>query len=355
MQIQKPVSSLSSSALGWITLFSILLGIFLIPTLIILQLNQTLLNDDFYMEIIQKQQIKDGMSIVINNSISEGFNSLAAAGSLSQDNFVFPTQFVDDLVEVVIPEGWLEEQTQAMIESIMDFVNLRSDTFSTTIDLQPIKANIASPAGRQALLDVLTKLPVCTGEQLLSLLFTIQSGEGKLEFCSPPVGELGLVDQYLDPLLNQLTISIPGTMVFPTGQQAEIIEKFKSSPGFLVYRVVRQVMDVIPYTSLFFLVMIIILSIRSYRVMATAIGVPFFVAGIIIAIPGLWITLDRSMESGKFLATTLFSRIPEISELFYPFIREVMAGMGRTSIILGFGTLLAGVLLFLLRTLFKRT
>lgn len=356
MQIQKPVSSPSSSAMGWITLFSIILGIFLIPTLIILQINQTLLNDDFYMEIIQKQQIKDEMSMMIEKTVAEGFHGFANEGSIEQEDTVLPRKLLlDDLFTAVIPEGWLEKQTQALIESIMDFINLRSDSFSITIDLQPIKANIASPDGRQALLDLVTKLPVCTGEQLLSLMITIQSGEGKLEFCSPPVGEPGLVDQYLDPLLSQLTTSIPATIVFPTGQQAEIIENFKSSPGFLVYRVVRKVMVVIPYMSLFLLLMIIILSIRSFRVMTAAIGVPFFVAGIIIAIPGLWIMLDHGFESGRFLATAIFSRLPELSEVFNPFIREVMAGMGRTSIILGFGTLLAGVLLFLLRTLFKRT
>lgn len=354
MQIQKPESSLSSSSLGWTTLFSILFSLFLIPTMIILQLNQTLFNDDFYTEIIQKQSVKDEISIVINDSISEGFNGLAAAGSLSQDNLVLPKQFVDNLVVATIPEGWLEDQAQGLIESIMNFINLKSDTFFMTIDLQPLKASISGPDGRQAFLDTITTLPACTVEQLTSLLLNIQSGVGEMEFCSPPANELGLVDQYLDPIINRMTISIPNTIGFPSGQQAGILENIKSSPGFQVYMGARKVMVVIPYIPLFLFLLIIVLSIRSIRVMITAIGVPLLIAGVIIAIPGLWIALGRSLESGRILAPTIFSQLPELSDLFYLLIREVMAGVGRTSIIWGAVTCLAGLFLLLVRKLIAR-
>ena len=326
---------------GLIIGLSIILAVSLIPAMINFSLNQTLFKTDFYAGVLQKtnfyEQVPD---LLYDTVISSGTSSLQSGYLAGLDK-----EQLKSLMLSLIPAGWVEAQTDAAMNSVLDFMNFKTDTLRIIIDLQPIKEYLAGPLGKQSVIGFLNSLPTCSFEQLTQIMITVQNGQGDFSLCNPPLSDLFNLDTLLDPVINSFSSSLPAVIILPPEGQTEIIDVIEKSPVFLVYRSVRSLLPFFPWICLVVSLMIFLLSIRSLHWLAGALGVPLVLAGLASAIPGVWLLQSGGQDFGSKFPSSGADTLLSLEGLVVEVFLKGMNTAGQGLLIWCLGALMLGVLL----------
>ncbi len=332
-------------AKGLIVGLALLLALCLVPAIIDLSVNQTVFRSGFYAGVLRRTNFYEQVPTVIADTVMASGSSAMQGGllaGLNQEQFIW-------MMTTMLPPRWVESQTNAAMDSVLDFLNFKTESLTITVDLQPIKDYLTSPAGKQSLVNLLDSLPDCSDDQLTQIMIAMQSGQGGFALCKPPSSDLFNMDNMLDPVINSFSAGLPAVILLPPDNQQGRIEQLVRSPVFLVYQKVRQFLVLFPWICLILALMIILLSLRSLRWMVTALGIPLVVASLAAAIPGVWLFLTGGQGlSGVAFDSGLVS-MQGLEGLLVGVIQEGFKTAGQGLLVWCVGALAIGLILISIR------
>jgi hypothetical protein len=340
---------------GWVSFFTILLCILMIPALLIIPINKTLFEPKFYNQVLTKQKFFQQLPDVILGSVAQVAEKQAPpAAGINLLGFFTETQ-LKELLIVAIPAGWLEGQTDHAITSILDYINYNTNELTITIDLQPIKNNLTAETGKQMFLIMLNSLPDCDIEQLLTMVETLaERKQVEFNLCKPPLEDVSLFDPLLEAFMSQVSNAVPTQVEFPRGAQKIQIEKLTASPVFVIYKLVRQSMNFLPWVCLGIGLMIILFAAPSLRLLFSSIGITGLVAGSTGGLIGFLL-----MRDGNVLVETLFNQNAQVGQLqignlFKEVIQEGIRGTGSLTLAFCVGAFGLGLIFFVISRFLRK-
>jgi len=335
---------------GWIIVFSIFLSISLFLSLISVSLNQTVFNNDFYVQFLESQNFYTDLPGLISETLVAENQQAITSSPLSW----LSAEQLDEFIRALLPEAWIREQTNLFLNSVLSFINLQTDNLQVSLDMQVVKDNLVGDVGKQAVMSLITGLPDCTSDQLNLLVTAVQTGQGGFELCNPPVAELPLVNLILDPILKVIAGSIPQYLVIPSGEQAQYVRQLADSPTFQIYRIARAGLNILPWVCLCFILLIVVISWRSFMGMMTGLSFPLIMAGLAGAIPGAWMFLQGQMLTATWMNSAGISTGTSISNLLAALLQQMIQTSGRLLLVLSLGALFIGLIFLALRAAAKK-
>lgn len=171
------------------------------------------------------------------------------------------------LVRAILPPQDLQTMTEDFITQLFAYLNGETDTVS--LSLAPLKKNLSSQAGLDALLQLIRSKPDCTLNDLMPIM------NGSLPFCNPGDIILQPIQPLIQEQLNMAANSIPETInAIQPGQAGTAIPVAK-------LQLARSIMRLSFMVPLVFLLLVTAFAIRSLRGWMQWWGIPLFFTGLI--------------------------------------------------------------------------
>jgi len=182
-------NSISSFAKGWAVFFAIILGLTMLLVLLSITLNFTLFNANYFKGILKKQGFYARLPQLAAESAIQTANGDVQSEEASSNvvTAMNPEQLAQ-LINTVLPDGYLQSQVEKNIDAILEFINLRTDELTIVIDMQPVKEKLLSPEGQEAIVGFINTLPECTEAEVRAILQSQIQAETSAEvpMCKPP-------------------------------------------------------------------------------------------------------------------------------------------------------------------------
>jgi hypothetical protein len=179
----------------------------------------------------------------------------------------------DDLFRTMLPPDELKKIGDNTLASMFDFLNMQAD--SVKISFAPIKSQMASDAGVQAVYTLLNTQPDCTIEQVASMTISLLVNEG-IEFCKPPESLYPLLTPVINLQLETAAFAIPDettlfdAQIFAAGEDPRI--RLQN---------LRLLMQLSLFLPIGFLLLLTLTSVNSLKTFLKSWGVPFLSTGLI--------------------------------------------------------------------------
>jgi len=325
--------------------FSILLALGLIPAILNFSLNQTLFKTSFYAGVMKRTNFYDQVpTLIVDSVMATGSTSMQGSLLSGMDQ----TQFIW-LMKSILPPGWIESQTNAAMESVLDFLNFKTETLTLAIDLQPIKDYLVGVEGKQSIKTLLANLPDCNDDQLTQIMIAMQSGRGGFALCHPPSSDLFNMDTMLDPVINSFASSLPSMIAIYTDNQHGLLQKIINSPFFLIYKNIRQYLPLFQWICIVLALIIILLSHRSIHWMFTSLGIPLLFGSVVLTVPGVWLFITGGQGLSGVTTGTSFSSLQGFDGLLSGVVQEGLRTAGQGLLVWCVGTLALGLVFISIR------
>jgi hypothetical protein len=239
----------------------------------------------------------------------------------------------------MLPQETLKTMGDETLISIFAYLNMQTD--SVQVSLVPLKANMVSDTGVQAVFALLDTQPDCTLEQIAQTTINLFNNS-EIQLCNPPAELVPMLTPLIQGQMQAATLAIPDQLTLLSAPpQNDPRDKLQT---------VQMVMRLSPILPLGFLLLMTIVTVRSLKSWLDWWGIPLFITGGLTAFLGL---VGASIF-GTVFQQMLASRIPTflpallldsahalatamLQALFLPILWQ---GLGIAFI--GFGMALAG-------------
>lgn len=326
---------------GLVVVLSISLAIILIPSLLIITIQRTLLSEDFYVKILEKEKVYEKIPDYIVNRLMDPtvgeeqtvMENLSLTSFSEKDvrNFIMPNRYegdqmgqlfdsyfwtldkeqVQEIIQIIIPEDYFKEQTYSIFKSFMDYINLKTTNLEVSIDLKPIQENIQSERFTSFIEGIVATYPECTQEQV-DALKAISKGKTSGELtqnlvCDPPA-------EYDDEInipgsIQMAAYFMPKKMPIISSDNSAFFNELTETEYYRVYVIIHRVMDYLPLACLVLAALIILLSTRAIKQMLNSLGIPLFISGLLTAllvftigqISQAFLSKESIMNTGTFI------------------------------------------------------
>jgi len=199
-------------------------------------------------------------------SSTEDANGISPITSfLSRDNITF-------VISSLLPPDEMEQLLNAVFESFFAYLNGETDSIS--IPLVSFKQYAASGAATQALTEIIRVQPECTADQLWQMSMNLLSPNPMLILCNPPDHLTNLVLPFFQTQLVVITSNLPDELTIAGDSQPGLPE-FRERLGR-----VRSAMRITPVFPIFFLLAVVIFTVRNLNDWLMWWGIPFIFTGI---------------------------------------------------------------------------
>jgi hypothetical protein len=343
---------------GWSIFLAVIFTLTLVPTIIILPVNHTVFNPQFYISTIEKEKLIDQIPHLVASTL-QSVSSKHASESASSDSGAtnlfknLNEEQVNMLISSLIPQGWIDNQINAATTSILDFLNLKSPRLQIRVDLIPIKMNLEGETGKNAVYNIMSVFPECTVEQIIQVAKkSIDSGNLLFPMCRPPINNPKVLNPVIELLLPQISKSIPPEIIYPSGSQTLLVQKLIDSPIFKIYKILKLSMFYIPIASLVFGLLVLIASLGSARLLFSAIGVPLLISGLIAGLVGLLVIFG-----GQQLLPLAFKQLGQMSDLqlaISGIVKLLASGVAKSILIASGLALASGIVLIIVSRIMKK-
>lgn len=263
-------------------LLSILLTLVLIVAFLQVTLSQTVFSANFIKNVMVEQKVYEALPQVVTGTLLESVSG-------SEDSTVrffsqIPTEQLNQWIASAMPQDYLQAQTDQVVDALEAFINLDTYILNLQFDLTPVKTNLTSEAGQAALNSVLDSLPACTTDQLTRLMSSALQGNLSgitIPMCKPGEPLLSIVRSLLGGTVSGLAQALPDSI--PVGGEAvqTQINQFVSGPRYRTYSLLKRLLEVSIWVTLGLMLLIVLFTLRSKKVMFTSLGVPMILTGIV--------------------------------------------------------------------------
>ncbi len=298
---------------GLVVFLSILLAFFLIPSLLTITIQRTLLSEDFYVQILEKEKVYEKIPDFLVNRLMDPtvgedklvMENLSLTSFSEKDvrNFIMPNRYegdqmgqlfdsyfwtlnedqVREIIQIIVPENYFKEQTYSIFKSFMDYVNVRTTNLEASIDLEPLQENIQSKRFSSFIEGIVATWPVCTQEQV-DTLKAITKGKTSGELtqnlvCNPP--DENQHDINIPLTIQSAAFLMPEKVPIVSSENSAFFTELTGTKHYQIYAIIHRVMDYLPLACLVLAVMIILLSTRSLKRMLNSLGIPLLISGLL--------------------------------------------------------------------------
>jgi hypothetical protein len=221
------------------------------------------------------------------------------------------------ILTILLPPDNLKTMTESVLDQLFAYLDGKTDT--VTVPLDKLKERLTGPAGTDLIMQLINSQPPCTEQELAQM--TSGTSNGGMVLCKPPEVMLPTVVYLLQELLNAVVPQIPDKAIFikppAPGTLPSGTGPFGADP-ITTFRIVRLIMRLSPLLPLFFLLLVTLFAVRSFKSWMRWWGIPIFISGTIAL--GLGISALLALN----VAWTMYI-VPRIP----PFIPADMAGIGH--------------------------
>lgn len=338
---------ISGGAKFFAVLLAILLALSLIVCLIDLTLSRTLFSANVIEGQLVEQKAYEKLPQVFSATIlqSESTQANAATNLLAQ----LPQEQLNTWISSVLTEEYLQAQTTHIIDSLISFVNLRSYAVDLSIDLAPVKLNLAGQQSQNALAEIFNSLPECTQEQLDSLTTTFMN-QGNLNgvtvsLCKPGEPLLSIIQGMISGAVTSFSQTLPDQYTPGGAQVQEQVNQFVLSQQYRTYYLLKKILDYSPWICLGLALLIVLFTLRSVKSLFSCLGVPLLIAGIV-GLIGAGITYLSLffLQSLPFMANLSGA----MSSLLVPLLHGLILKISLSGALFAGGAFLGGLFLTIL-------
>jgi hypothetical protein len=261
---------------------------------------------------------------------NERANNPGIGGDLMPILEDFSPEQWEELINYLLPVGDLQRMTESGLDQVFAYVNGKTDIAS--VSLASLKKRLTGQSGDELILLLLQAQPACTAEELTQINSgNFENGGGTAIYCAVPEEALPLVMPAMRQRLEKVASRIPDEVVLtkPGSATAGTKSPFGEDP-LKSARTIRNWMQYIPLLPLTLLLLITVFSVRSFKGLLRALGIPLLIAGLL--------GLSIGFAAGPLLEGTwvqyAISRIAPmisggISQLVHSLARSITHEMGK--------------------------
>ena len=189
--------------------------------------------------------------------------------------------------EVILRAILPPDETKAMAEQGFDslFAYLNGETDSAKLSLAGLKQNLNSPAGVQAVNELMRRQQPCTLQEVAELTAASLLGEGDLKWCRPPETVIAILQPLIEFQLHLAAATIPEAVTLIKAPPPEAALSGVVDQRERLQRV-RLLMRLSPLLPLALLLLITILVVRTQLDWQRWWGWPLLLAGILSTLLG---------------------------------------------------------------------
>jgi hypothetical protein len=177
----------------------------------------------------------------------------------------------EDFFRTLLPQDALKSIGDDTLNATFAYLNMDSD--SITISFAPIKTNMATDGGVQAVLTLFRTQPACTFEQVAEITINLFMG-GQIEFCNPPDELVPLLIPVIKAELQAATLIIPNEVKLVNTVRGKEDPRNRIQTG----RTLMKLSPLLPIGFLFLLTITVVNSLKSWLAWW---GIPFATTGVI--------------------------------------------------------------------------
>ncbi|MBI5954499.1 MAG: hypothetical protein HY865_22820 [Chloroflexi bacterium] len=231
----------------------------------------------FAAETYQQAFANDNFYARIPGIMAQTFTSSSELEGIPPGMLTLTTADWEKFFRELLPPETLKIMGDQALTSVFAYLNDEADT--AVISLAPLKAQMSSDTGAQAVMNLAGTLPPCTLEDIARMTMNFLSNQ-EFSLCNPPAE----VAEFLRPLiLEQLqatSATLPDQVTLlgggpAAGPQEDPRQQIKA---------LRLVMRLTPILPLFLLFVMTVLAVRSLRDWLAWWGVPFALTGVSLAV-----------------------------------------------------------------------
>lgn len=164
----------------------------------LIAVNGWILNRDFYTGVVDNPQFYD---VLLREDLP------AQLVGSSTDTSSIPVGALVAGLQQVVTTDYLRGQAVAGVNTFFDYIESRTSTLNIALDLAPVKATLATPAGREAFSHaVADNLPRCARNQ------SAFSGDSKLPVCIPDNGTTEAAFAQINAALPGIVETLPNEL-----------------------------------------------------------------------------------------------------------------------------------------------
>ena len=187
--------------------------LFVISTVLVLlffNIERKAFSSETYKQAFEDQRLYERMPVILATALTttmgENINTVPFLKTLTVEDW-------QSTIAVLLPPEELKAMANNALDATFDYINGRTN--SAVISLLPVKTQLAGPSGMNFLLEILSRQPACTPEQLLQMAQGLLGGQVAL--CNPPPEAIGLMTPFIQSQLQTLTAIIPNEVTFIPG------------------------------------------------------------------------------------------------------------------------------------------
>jgi hypothetical protein len=256
-------------------LFAFLFVITAILSLFLFNLDRRAFNAETYQEALANENFYNQIPILLAESMINSANLQSMPLTMRG----MSTEAWEDFFRTLLPQDALKNMGDSTINSMFAYLNMQTN--SVRLSLLPIKANMVTDSGVQAVFNLLKTQPDCTLSQIAEMTFSLLTSQ-EIAFCNPPPELAPLVTPIIQVQLQTATLIIPDEITILSAEGLAPQDDSRYSLKFA-----RTLMKLSPLLPLGFLLLLTVTIVRSLRSWLGWWGVSFIPTGFIAIILGL--------------------------------------------------------------------
>jgi hypothetical protein len=232
------------------------------------------------------------------------------------------------LVEIVLPQGWLEPQIAEVSKALSTWIDSDEAMPKLVLDIRPIKDRLMTGGAEEILETIIDSWPSCTLDQTAQLQESLQrSGDIPFLHCEPPEPFRERLTGMATEMLREFIREIPPDFVL-AGEEIDSQDAAELMAMKEQIRLIRTLSRSIWLVPIALLGLVMALAIRSWGEFGRWWGIPLLLSGVIIFGYVLLMPIARELMLPRLLSDLRYEAEPlyEMAQMVINALIEVILG-----------------------------